>query len=170
MTTNFKAGDTVECLEDHYNQFTKGKTYTVFCVDSVANLLYLKKDDTGRTNGWYMKFFKPSAPAQANIQAKGSFQAGDRVKVYATDPFKATVTRLEGRLLQILADGATIPYLVHPKQCRKLKPKKEVSLVEGWVNVYNDGTVGSIWNTKENAKKQSTDGVAKTVFVREVKK
>lgn len=61
---NWRAGDVVECLDNHRNQFTRGGHYRLM-VDSKEGRVKLKEDDQGEENGWNAKNFKwHSRPTQ----------------------------------------------------------------------------------------------------------
>ena len=67
MGYRYKAGDTVECLQDLEGQFTKGKTYTVSTDNEInTERVSVVEDDKGEDNGWLVGFFRPAvAPAVA---------------------------------------------------------------------------------------------------------
>lgn len=56
-----KVGDTVVCTEDLIGQFTKGKTYKVIYSYEYAGYgrLSFEQDDSGESNGWVTKYFRP---------------------------------------------------------------------------------------------------------------
>lgn len=53
-------------------------------------------------------------------------------------------------------DGEYVEYRIKPRP------------IEGWVNLYKDGTAGSMWPTRELAEERASAQVIKCVFVREV--
>lgn len=75
------------------------------------------------------------------------FEVGEWIIVYDGG------LRFPAKLTEIGSSGLlhSASSVFHPKQCRKIKPKKKKHRVEGWVNVYESGP-RSMWHkTKETA-------------------
>lgn len=65
MSKTFKKGDTVRCLEDCDNQFTKNKLYIVrgdYYDCSPSDLVGVEHDDRGVQNAWGGRYFELATP------------------------------------------------------------------------------------------------------------
>lgn len=109
------------------------------------------------------------------------FKVGDRVKVYGDvtksnsngchfvfNGAEAVVASmcLSGWMIVSLSDEK---FLVHPKQCRKLKGQK---LVEGWINLRKDEDIyyAVIYPSEVLANTDRQPSHVRTIHMREVKK
>lgn len=53
----WRAGDVVECMENHSNQFTKGRLY-ILDRDNTPRSIMVLADDRGESNGWGTENFR----------------------------------------------------------------------------------------------------------------
>jgi hypothetical protein len=92
---------------------------------------------------------------------KHQFKVGDRVAVY--DRGKRYVGNIECADPYIMVrcdlrcDGGVL-FRAHPKQIRKLKPKKKKITHEVWLNLYPNG-VGNSYTTKQDADRAARPGI-----------
>lgn len=136
MASKFKVGDKVRALVDYGPSFTgrdggisKNWVYTVVGTREDEIQFF---DDNGELNGWQNQFFE-----LVTEESPKKFKVGDRVRCYGTynglkEEVRATVTKVRRDGMIWIETEPTYDSpngwadWAHPKQCRKLVPRRKV--------------------------------------------